>query len=71
MVKTETKPKPYYGLMDAMTRRNVTQNELADLIHVSKATFSRKINRKGGQDFYYSEADAISKKLGISIADFY
>lgn len=63
--------KPYYGLMDAMKRRNITQRELADLIHVSKATFSRKINRKYGQDFYYSEADAISKKLGISIADFY
>lgn len=69
MTKMET--KPYYGLMDAMARRNITQSELADLIHVSKATFSRKINRKDGQDFYYSEANAISKKIGISIADFY
>ena len=68
---TKMEVKPYYGLMDAMARRNITQSELADFIHVSKATFSRKINRKDGQDFYYSEADAISKKLGISIADFY
>lgn len=63
--------KPYFGLMDLMKRRGVTQNELANELGIDRATFNVKINRNNGRDFTFSEAIKIASFLGDSIDDFF
>lgn len=70
-LSTRTTIEPYYGLMDAIRRRGKTYTEMANLLKITTSTFSRKINRKDGYDFYYSEAYAIAKALNISMDDFF
>lgn len=65
------KATPYFGLMVEMKKQGKTQKDLAKLINVNRTTFSQKLNRVGGKDFYYSEARMIADDLHIKISNFY
>ena len=64
------KAEPYFGLIVEMKKKKKTQADLAKLINVDRSTFNQKLNRTNGKDFYYYEAQLISKELNISVSDF-
>ncbi|MBG9983308.1 helix-turn-helix transcriptional regulator [Aerococcaceae bacterium DSM 111022] len=55
--------KPYFGLMDIMKRKRITQEQLANTLGMDRATFNVKINRTNGRDFTFSEAMKIAVEL--------
>jgi len=61
---------PYYKMKNFIDKSGYTQGEVADLIDMSRATFSIKINRKYGRDFSLSEAIRIAKALDGTLSDF-
>lgn len=63
--------KPYFGLMDLMKRKGITQNEMADKLGMDRSTFNLKINRTRGRDFTLGEAVQMAKILNESIDAFF
>lgn len=63
MSTVEKHDMPYFGLMDIMKRKGVTQEQLANILGMDRATFNVKINRTNGRDFTFSEAMKIAIEL--------
>lgn len=62
--------QPYYGLINMMKIKHLTQKEAANIIGISTSTFNLKINRRNGRDFKLDEAKKIAEELKISAEEF-
>lgn len=60
---------PYNRLKGLLRTRNLTYSDLAELLNVSRATVSNKIN--GLSDFFLSESEVIERFLKIDHSIFY
>lgn len=61
----------YKGLKDVLSKKNISQRELANAVDMQRTTLNIKINRYDGRDFTLREAQRISDYLNISINDFF
>ncbi len=56
------------GLRDAMRRKKLTVAQLASAVGVDDSTFYRKL-QGCGETFTLAQADAITRSLGLGIAE--
>ena len=62
--------QPYYGLISEIRKQGLSHKEVAKMLGITSQSFSQKINRKGGKDFWFEEAIFLSKKLKIDFKQF-
>lgn len=65
------KAKPYYGLILEIRKQGFSHKDMAEMLGITAQSFSQKINRKSGKDFWFHEAIFISKKLKIDFKKFF
>ena len=65
------KAKPYYGLILEIRKQGFSHKDMAEMLGITAQSFSQKINRKSGKDFWLHEAIFISKKLKIDFKKFF
>lgn len=65
------KAKPYYGLILEIRKQGLSHKDMAEMLGITAQSFSQKINRKSGKDFWIHEAICISKKLKIDFKKFF
>ena len=59
------KAKPYYGLILEIRKQGFSHKDMAEMLGITAQSFSQKINRKSGKDFWFHEAIFISKESRI------
>ena len=71
MTAVENATKPYLGLKMLIEKHGYTQQDIAKKLGINKSTFNQKLNRSGGRDFSFSEANTISEFLNEPLANFF
>lgn len=62
--------EPYYKFKGYLAENNIQQKEVAKILKISQATFSKRLNGKSG-DFKVQELKKICSKLGIKAEIFF
>lgn len=62
--------EPYYKFKGYLAENSIQQKEIAKILKISQATFSKRINGKGG-DFTVQDLKKICVKLGIEAEIFF
>ena len=64
------KREPYYKFKGYLAENNIQQKEVANLLDISQATLSKRLNGKSG-DFSVQDLKKICSKLGIKAEVFF
>lgn len=64
------KREPYYKFKGYLAENNIQQKDIAKLINISQATFSKRLNGKGG-DFTVQDLKKICDKLKVRAEIFF
>lgn len=64
------KREPYYKFKGYLAENNIQQKEVAEILEISQATFSKKINGKSG-DFTIQDLKKICLSLKIKAEIFF
>jgi predicted XRE-type DNA-binding protein len=62
--------EPYYKFKGYLAENNIKQKNVAETLEISQATFSKRLNGKGG-DFTIQDAKKICLALGIKAEIFF
>ncbi len=68
-MKKESK-KPYFGLISQVHRKGLSQRYLAKALGITQQSFSQKINRTDGKDFWFYQAKILSEILDLPLDKF-
>lgn len=71
MMTKEQFKAPYYNIKGIISKRGLTQADIADKMGMDRSTFNLKINRTKGRDFSFSEAIKLAAVLNENIDYFF
>ena len=70
MMDKSNEREPYFKFKGYLAENNIQQKEIANIINISQATLSKRLNAKGG-DFTIQDLKKICDKLNVNAEIFF